>query len=226
MKIVEQVIDLIKSGNLKEGDKLPTENYLTKKFGISRPSVREALSALEIIGVIESRGGKGNYIKNNLGFFMSRQKLKELEEEESPFQLLETKKIIETGAAGLSALKAKKEDIAAIQKSLDKIKKSEGNINKMIQYDREFHSNIAKSTHNSLLFSIISYLYSLSEEKFWKDAKKKRWNIPGRSEAYFKDHWELFNAIKNKNYQDARKKMYNHLNKVEKDLINVFLDKE
>jgi len=59
MKIVEQVRDLIKEGKLKPGDKLPSEHILAEKFGTSRPSVREALSALEILGITESRGGKG-----------------------------------------------------------------------------------------------------------------------------------------------------------------------
>ena len=68
MKIVEQVRDLIKEGRLKPGDKLPPEQVLTKEFGASRPSVREALSALEIIGITESRVGKGNFIKDNFSF--------------------------------------------------------------------------------------------------------------------------------------------------------------
>ena len=65
MKMVEQVRDLIKEGKLKRGDKLPSENVLAEEFGTSRPSVREALSALEILGMIESRGGRGNFISDN-----------------------------------------------------------------------------------------------------------------------------------------------------------------
>ena len=91
MKIVEQVRDLIKEGKLKPGDKLPSEHILAEKFGTSRPSVREALSALEILGITESRGGKGNFIKNNFHFPLYKQKLRELEEEESPFEMLDKK---------------------------------------------------------------------------------------------------------------------------------------
>ena len=80
MKIVEQVRDLIKDGRLKPGDKLPPEQVLVEKFGTSRPSVREALSALEILGITESRGGKGNFIKNNFNFPLYEQKFRELEE--------------------------------------------------------------------------------------------------------------------------------------------------
>jgi len=65
MEIVEQIRGLIKEGKLKPGDKLPPEHILAEKFGTSRPSVREALSTLEILGIIESRGEKDNFIKNS-----------------------------------------------------------------------------------------------------------------------------------------------------------------
>ena len=65
VEIVEQIRELIKEGKLKPSDKLPTEQALTKKFGTSRPSVREALSALEILGMTERRAGKGNFIKGS-----------------------------------------------------------------------------------------------------------------------------------------------------------------
>jgi len=65
MEIVEQIQDLIKRGRLKPGDKLPAERILADKLGVSRPPLREALSALEILGIIESRGGKGNFIKDS-----------------------------------------------------------------------------------------------------------------------------------------------------------------
>ena len=59
MKVVKQVRDLIKEGRFKPGDKLPPEQVLAEEFGTSRPSVREALSHLEILGITESRGGRG-----------------------------------------------------------------------------------------------------------------------------------------------------------------------
>jgi len=121
MKIVEQVQDLIKEGKLKLGDKLPPEHILAEKFGTSRPSVREALSALEILGVIESRGGKGNFIKGNLNSPLYEQRFRELQEEESPFELLEARKAVETEIAGLAAEKATPEDIREIEEALDRM---------------------------------------------------------------------------------------------------------
>jgi GntR family transcriptional repressor for pyruvate dehydrogenase complex len=220
MKIVEQIRDLIKDGRLKPGDKLPPEQILAEKFGTSRPSVREALSALEILGITESRGGKGNFIKDNLDTPLYEQKYRELEEEESPFEILEARKAVETEIVGLAAKKATKEDVVSIRESLDKMKSAMTNIPRIMEFDREFHINIAKAAHNSLLFSMITYLADLQKEKLWINLKEKSWSIPGRPQKYFEEHTEIFNAIKNKDSKDARKRMYDHLAEVEKDLLS------
>ena len=220
MKIVEQVRDLIKEGRLKPGDKLPPEQVLAEKFGTSRPSVREALSALEILGITESRGGKGNFIKDNFNFPLYEQKFRELEEEESPFELLEARKVVETEIVGLAAKKATEEEIAAIQESLDKMKSAMTNIPEIMEFDREFHINIARAAHNNLLFSMMIYLADLSKEKLWINLKEKSWGIPGRPQKYFKEHMEILKTIKNKDSKGARNKMYDHLAGVERDLLN------
>lgn len=220
MTIVEQVRDLIKNGRLKPGDKLPPEQVLAEKFGTSRPSVREALSALEILGITESRGGKGNFIKDNLNFPSYEQKYRELEEEESPFELLEARKAMETEIVGLCAKKATKEEIAILEESLNKMKENMTNIPKVMEIDREFHINIARAAHNNLLYSMMTYLSNLLTEKLWINLKEKSWAIPGRPQKYLEEHIEIFNAIKNKDSKTACKRMYDHLAGVEKDLLN------
>jgi GntR family transcriptional repressor for pyruvate dehydrogenase complex len=219
MKIVEQVRDLIKEGRLKPGDKLPPEQVLAEKFGTSRPSVREALSALEILGITESRGGKGNFIKNNFNFPLYEQEFRELEEEESPFEVLEARKAVEIEIAELASQKATLEDIDAISESLNKMKGAMSNIPEMMKFDREFHLNIAKAAQNNLLFSMMTYLSNLLNERLWVNMKEKTWSLPGYPQKYLKEHTEIFNAIKNKDGKNARKQVYRHLAGVEKDLL-------
>lgn len=217
--IVEQIRDLIKEGKLKPGDKLPPEQVLAEKFGTSRPSVREALSALEILGITESRGGKGNFIKNKPRSPLYEQEVMELEEEESPFELLEARKAVEIEIADLAAKKASQEDIGAICDSLNKMEEAMNNIPKMMELDREFHMNIARAAHNNLLFSMMTYLSNLLKEKLWINMKEKTWNLPGYPQKYLKEHTEIFNAIKNKDSKNARTQAYHHLAGVEKDLL-------
>jgi len=220
MVIVEQIQSLLKEGKLKPGDKLPSEQALTEKFGTSRASVREALSALEILGVTKSRAGKGNFIRDDLNSPSScKEKFKELEEEESPFEILEARKAVETGIARLAANKATGEDITGIEKSLKNMQKVINNIPEVMKFNREFHINIAKAAHNNLLFSMMIYLADGLKEELWINLKEKSWALPGRPQKYIREHTEILKAIKNKDSESTYKKMYEHLLGVEKDLL-------
>jgi len=93
---VEQIRKLIKEGKLKPGDRLPLEQVLADQFGTSRTSVREALSALEILGIAERRVGRGNFIiVNDPMSPLYEQEISELEQRENPFELLEARKVLE-----------------------------------------------------------------------------------------------------------------------------------
>ena len=89
LQIVNQIRDLIAKGNLKAGDKLLPERELTENFGVSRASIREAMSALEILGLIESRGSQGNFIKaDRMDASIDGASLKELLKNRSPLYFL------------------------------------------------------------------------------------------------------------------------------------------
>ena len=143
----------------------------------------------------------------------------ELEEEESPFELLEARKAVETEIADLAAKKATKEEIDAIYESLHKMEGAVNNIPRMMELDGEFHMNISRAAHNNLLLSMMTYLSNLLKEKLWLNMKEKKWNLPGYPQKYLKEHTEIFNAIKNKDSKNARKQAYSHLVGVEKDLL-------
>ena len=221
MRIVEQITNLVEKGKLKPGDRLPPEHVLAEKFGASRPSVREALSALEILGVIESRAGRGNFIKNSLNLPSYRKKLEELEREESPFELLEARKIIESQIASLAAQRATEEDISAIQDSLNKMKNALPDIPRVMKFDREFHLGVAKAAHNSVLFSIMNYIADGLKEELFMKLKKKSLSTPGRPQKYVIHHTQILDAIRNKNSEEAYRRIYNHLVDVERDLLHI-----
>lgn len=223
MEIVKQIRNLINQGRLKPGDKLPPEHLLADKLGVSRPPLREALSALEILGIIESRGGKGNFIKDSFDSTSYARQFKELEQDQSPFELLETRKVVEVEIAGLAAQKATKEDVDAIQKSLDNIEsaiRQKRQISEIIEIDMEFDVNITKAVHNTVLSSIMTYLAEGTKEKLWIYLKGKCWSIPGRPQRYLEEHAKILDAIKKKDDKGARERMYNHLVGIERDLIN------
>ena len=219
MEIVEQIQNLIKEGRLKPGDKLPPERVLAEKLGVSRPPLREAMSALEILGIIESRGGKGNFIKNTFNSTSYAQRVKELEKEESPFDLLEARKAVETEIAGLAAEKATLEDIKEIEEGLDRMKNVLNDTPRVMEFDREFHIAIAKAAHNSVLFQMMNYLADGLKESLWINIKEKSWALPGHPQKYLEEHTKLLEAIKEGDKKAARRTMYNHLADVEEDLL-------
>jgi len=93
------------------------------------------------------------------------------------------------------------------------------NTHESIRANKDFHLSIAKAAHNNLLFSIMKYLFSVLNGKLWVNLIEKNWAIPGRSQKYLKEQTEIFNAIKNKDSKNARKRMHSHLTGGERDLF-------
>jgi len=225
MQVLEQIWDLIRNGKLKPGDKLPPERILAERLGVSRPSVREGIVALEILGLVDSRGGKGNIVKNVDNSSILKQNLQNLEEEESPFELLEARKIIEVDVAGYAAQKTQTEDIASIKHSLDSMREIVDKLSvskeyeKGMEFDREFHISIARATHNAVLLRIVTTLLENLKEDLWVRLKEKSWAIPGMPQKYLKEHEEILDAIKHKARGIARRKMHKHLTGIQRDLF-------
>lgn len=162
--IMKQIKELVKSGEFKCGDKLPSERELAEKLNVSRTSVREALKALETLGLIESKHGGGNYIKNNFeNILLEPLSIAFLLIGHKNLEVLELRRIIEPKASSLAAKNINDEELIEIKKILDEIKKT-SDCKLCAKLDKEFHSAIAKASKNHLLFVIISSLSSLIEE--------------------------------------------------------------
>lgn len=219
MEIVKQVQNLIEEGKLKPGDKLPAERILVEKLGVSRPPLREAISALEILGIIESRGGKGNFIRSEFNSASYAQRLKELEKEESPFELLDARKAVETEIAALAAGRATSEDIKEIEEVLDRMRDSLNDASWPKEFDIQFHLRVARAAHNSVLFEMMNHLADGLKESLWVNIKEKSWTLPGHPRKYLEEHTKLLQAIKKGDKNSARRAMYNHLVDIEQDLL-------
>ena len=225
MQVVEQVRDLIKSGQLKPGDKLPPERILAERLGVSRPSIREGIVALESLGLVVSRGGKGNIINEVFDFSFLDNGFKHLEEEESPVELLEARKIIEVNVAGYAAQKAQAEDIAEIRKSLESMNEIVNKLTvpklnkKYVEFGYEFHVGIARATHNTVLLRMTAWLHENLKEDLWIRLQERGWGQSGKNKKYLKEHEEILTAIQDRNSSIARKKMRQHITHVQRDLF-------
>jgi DNA-binding FadR family transcriptional regulator len=230
MHVVRQIRDLISKGILKPGDRLPAERQLAHELGVSRPSVREGIVALEIMGLVESRAGRGSIILDGLTSSKVDAQMQHLREEESPFELLEARKTVEVQVVAFAAERATPEDISAMRETLDKMKKivealsNPGEYEKTVEdqgmeLDRQFHTDLARAAHNAVLFRIVSGLLENLKEDLWVRLKEKSWNVPGRPKKYLQEHEEILAAIQNRDKRMARNKILSHLTGIHKDLF-------
>ena len=164
-KVYEQIIDQIKEmiyrGELKKGDKLPSERSLTSDLKVSRASIREAFSALEMIGLIESRHGEGTFIKENTDEnFLKPLSLLFMLEEDVERELIELRKVIEISVARMAAKRAKKEDLQRIGKYVTLLEENIDDALLSRCADKDFHYSLARATGNQLIYKLLN---SISE---------------------------------------------------------------
>ena len=118
-KVIEQIKGMLYEGTLKKGDKLPSERQMAEGLAISRSSVREALKELEIMGLIESRPGEGNFVKENFEDILYEPfSTIFLLKESNPEEIIELRKVIEQGCAALAGMRINEEDLLEIEEIL------------------------------------------------------------------------------------------------------------
>lgn len=223
MKVVKQIRELIERGRLNPGDKLPPEKVLAEKMGVSRPSVREAIVALEILGLVKTKGGKGSFIKKISSLSVLDEDFRHIQQQDSPFELLEARRIIEPEVAGHAAQRAQPEDIAAMKQSLENMSHIERRLSvsqeyeQFFKFDNTFHINVARAAHNTELLRMLAHLIDSSNRGLSMKFKEKVYGTRGRPKKYLKEHGEILAAIEDRNREIARRRMHQHLAGCEKD---------
>jgi len=231
LQIVNQFRERIAKGDLKAGDKLSPERELTKTFGVSRASIREAMSALEILGLIESRGSQGNFVKvNGTEALTDSESLKKLMKNHSPLEVFEARCELEPSLTALAAKKRTLEDLKELKEHLQKLNslghqiefdlKDLKKVEDYMEEDRIFHLAIANCANNSILFAIYSRVNSMLKEKHWKVLKMKSIAKKGKIKKFEKEHTEMFNAIREGNAELARINALDHLQYIKGDMFD------
>ncbi|MBQ0931824.1 FadR family transcriptional regulator [Ideonella sp. 4Y16] len=161
-RLSEQLADAlalsIRDGQLSAGQKLPTEQALVERFGVSRTVVREALSRLKTLGLIESRQGSGAYIKT-----ASPQALSQLAFEpdgslDAVIQMVEVRRALEAESAALAAARRTPQSVKQIRQALQALAKAVRQGGDGVQEDVAFHTAIAQASRNPFLLATLAYL--------------------------------------------------------------------
>ena len=226
-KIYEQIVDqigqLVAGGQLKPGDRLPSERELVERFQVSRASIREAISALEMMGLIEVRSGEGTYIREvNIDSVVAPLAWMLFIEKDSDLELYEARKVLEVQAAGLAAERAEEDEISDMFKALEIMRID---LQKQLlgeEADHHFHYAIAKATHNKILFRLMNTI-SDTMQKTLKSSRSKLYEDTSSPERLYQEHFLIYEAIKNHDVESAQKLMLAHLVGVENRLAKYLL---
>ena len=209
-KIVEQIKSLIVNGDLRPGDILPPERELMKSLSVSRPSLREALNSLAAMGFLEITQRHRTVIKSLASGRMLEPLHHLLKEDiETAYELIESRKAIETWSAYYAAERATDSDIARIEECISTMKtKMEEDIT-VVKEDADFHLAISEATHNKIQTHLMSSIYDILKESIGKYYKSIK------SRDIYNQHCNVLKAIKKKDCDLARKRMLEHLDYVE-----------
>ncbi len=207
-RVVQHVRRLIESGGLKRGDRLPGERDLAHELGVSRPSVRSGLEALESMGVVVSRRGAGTFIAEgppDLG----REPLSLLASLHgfTPAEMFEARLVLEVGIAGLAAQHAEGEPLAAMAEETTEMFASVEDPAAFLRHDVRFHRAVAAGCGNRVLAALMEMVAGQFYE-LRKETVERARNLRESAEM----HRRIFRAIRARDADAARAAMTEHLN--------------
>ena len=209
-RIADQLAALIDAGEYPRGTRLPSERELAVCLGVSRPSVRGALIALELAGRIEIRTGSG-------AFVVGSPALDDAPEEESPRELLRPRWTIEGEIAMEAARNAAPGDLEPIRAAVAGMQDPGDGERDPDRLDHAFHLGIARATHNGALVAVAQTLWDRCRGPQWSRTAR-HFRRPRVLAATLRDHRAILAALEARDGRRARAAMHAHLEHVEQEL--------
>ena len=206
----------IAEGKFAVGQRLPAERLLAEQFEVSRPTIREAVIALEISGLVEVRGGSGVYVVSTDG----KQDANLSDLDVGPFELMEARRIFESDMAAVAAERISEEELAQLDELLVEMARENEIGAAGEKADKAFHLAIAQATQNSAVVSVEEWLWAKRE------TSPMVVEMLNRSRAYgvqpmIKDHKLIVDALRKRTPEAARAAMSQHLSNVIDALLEV-----
>ncbi|MGN5732970.1 FadR/GntR family transcriptional regulator [Arthrobacter psychrochitiniphilus] len=173
---ITKIKDMIISGELCAGDRLPPEKELSEKLGLSRSSLREAVKALEIIRVLDVRRGDGTYVTSLEPKLLTEAMtfIVDLHQDESILEIFEVRRILEPAAAAVAATRITPEQIAGLRASMENINEHTS-VESLVDHDLIFHGLITAASNNSYLSSVLDSLSSSTvRARIWRGLTQEK----------------------------------------------------
>jgi GntR family transcriptional regulator, transcriptional repressor for pyruvate dehydrogenase complex len=205
-QVADHVMMLIQDGQLKPGEKLPSEQELTQLFGVSRPTIREAIRSLVSRHVLKVIHGRGTYVAENPGVKPDPLGLNTVPPKELLDSLAETRRIFEPGVARLAAENADDEDLEAIEANLRAMERIVRGHNVSMSIELEFHRSIANASKNVVIMRVIPIIM----ESIIRTYEQARRTSDEHATA-LEEHRRIVDAIRRGSGVEAEQAMQEHL---------------
>lgn len=218
---IEKIKEMIVSGELTPGSRLPKESELAERLGLSRSSLREAVRALSLLRVLDVRQGDGTYVTSleptvlmdMLGFVV------DLHRHDTVLQFLEVRRIIEPAATAMAAVTMSDDDIAALRAILDDLG-DDPTVEELVANDLEFHRRIAAGSGNAVLCSLLDGISGPTHRaRIWRGLTQADAVTRTREQ-----HEQIYRALADRQPEPARAWATIHVSGVEQWLRSAMAD--
>jgi DNA-binding FadR family transcriptional regulator len=209
--VAERLAADIRSGAYAAGERLPSERELARRLEVGRASVREAIAALQVQGVIETRPGSGSFVAVDAA---ERLPAAQLPHDASPSDLLEARALLEPAVARLAAERGRPD--ATIERLLEEMERSADAADRAgwNESDRLFHRQIAAMTGNPVLTGIADHVASLMDQPLWQRLRDDSIATPGRTGLHLAEHRMIYEAIAEGDADAAATYAFQHVKRV------------
>lgn len=218
--VAEQIMEAIRGDAFRVGNRLPPERAIAEQMGVSRPSVREALSALQLVGVLESRPGDGTYVVKAPDRRQAAISL--LEQEESPVEALEARRVLERGIALLAAARATPEGLGRLERALAALRDAAvaRDYEAFTAANGPFHLAIVRMAGNDLLERAVRPLIEVMQRQLAQEMRRREYARDAASffDAMYGVHAEIRDAVRNRDGARAGEAMDRHFDLIEASL--------
>lgn len=210
-KLVERLSAFINEGNFASGDKLPPERALAERFGVSRPSIRQAILSLSERGILESRQGDGTYVLSPDTSQFAKAVLDAVSAKHSNFvHIMEFRRFLESAVASLAATRCDADRLKALKAAVCDQQRCLMHGTDDSEPDARFHLALAEATDNPVFLDIMTHLNDLYAEGRARELRDREW-----LKSSLEGHLRIIDALERKDPEACRKAMLAHL-----DFIN------
>ncbi len=223
---LREMMDWLKQGTFKPGSKLPSQNELVERLGVSRTGLREALQAMAALNLIEIRPGLGCFVKRvSAEYIVNADVLAVLLEKEAILEVVEARKILEAGIAALAAERATEQDFWLMEDALSRIEKAIERDEGVARLTPEFHYAIAKATHNCVLQKLVRSFNQLMI-KGGELMESGAEDLAEFKQHELQSHRLLYEVIRGRDPQKATRAMMEHIEYSQALMVKYFRQAE